>query len=102
VLENAGHEVECVSDWNFSPADAEILSTALRVGQIVITLDKDFGELIIVHRLRSRGVIRLVGIHPKLQGERALVALTVFESDKSPNTIVTIDPTRLRVRSEEF
>lgn len=62
VLENAGHEVECVSDWNFSPADAEILSTALRVGQIVITLDKDFGELIIVHRLRSRGVIRLVGI----------------------------------------
>jgi len=45
ALEEAGHTVECVSDWPADPGDAVILAHATAHGQVVLTLDKDFGEL---------------------------------------------------------
>ncbi|MEI7893576.1 MAG: DUF5615 family PIN-like protein, partial [Myxococcales bacterium] len=41
----AGHEVAWVGDWDRDPGDAEILRVAYSTGCILITLDKDFGEL---------------------------------------------------------
>jgi predicted nuclease of predicted toxin-antitoxin system len=45
ALAAAGHQVERVADWPADPGDAVILSRALGAGQVVLTLDKDFGEL---------------------------------------------------------
>jgi len=51
VLTRAGHDVEAVADWSQDPGDKDILSRAAQASQVVVTLDKDFGELAVVHRL---------------------------------------------------
>ena len=44
----AGHDVVHAADWPEDPGDEEILTRAYREGRVLITLDKDFGELAIV------------------------------------------------------
>ncbi len=54
VLQGEGHEVEHVGNWPNDPGDAAILAHAAERATIVITLDKDFGELAIVRGARHR------------------------------------------------
>src|SRR5271157_4749229 len=49
-LRMRGHDVIWSGDWDEDPGDEEILTTALAQGRILITLDKDFGELAVVRR----------------------------------------------------
>ncbi|MDE2778874.1 MAG: DUF5615 family PIN-like protein [Chloroflexota bacterium] len=44
VLEAAGHDVDWVGNWEEDPGDDNILAHALAFGQILVTLDKDFGN----------------------------------------------------------
>ena len=61
-LEMAGHDVAWSGDWPGDPGDEEILAIANDQGRLLVTLDKDFGELA-VRRGRSHcGILRLVGI----------------------------------------
>jgi predicted nuclease of predicted toxin-antitoxin system len=60
-LTAAKHDVESVADWSNDPGDAEILAHAARLGQVLVTIDKDFGELAIVRGYPHRGILRLAG-----------------------------------------
>src|SRR5438128_177739 len=48
VLTEAGHDVVWVGDFVPDPGDEAIIATAFGQGRILVTLDKDFGELAIV------------------------------------------------------
>ena len=48
-LSAAGHDVIWTGAWPQDPGDEEIHALALRDGRVMGTLDKDFGELAIVH-----------------------------------------------------
>ena len=61
-LQTAGHDVLWTGDLTQDPGDEEILAQALREQRILVTLDKDFGELAIVRSLPHSGIIRLVDI----------------------------------------
>jgi predicted nuclease of predicted toxin-antitoxin system len=61
ALSSAGHDVECVSDWPADPGDAEVLGRAKASGRVVLTLDKDFGDLVVVRGQAHAGIVRLVG-----------------------------------------
>lgn len=60
ALETAGHIVEWASEWETDPGDEEILSRAFQKGQVLVSLDKDFGELVFLHDQPHHGIIRLV------------------------------------------
>jgi predicted nuclease of predicted toxin-antitoxin system len=45
----------------------------------LVTLDKDFGERAVVFGEPHRGIIRLVGISARRQGETCLRTLTKYE-----------------------
>ena len=45
VLRMRGHDVVWSGDWDEDPGDEEILAMALAQDRVLITLDKDFGEL---------------------------------------------------------
>ncbi|MBW1691626.1 MAG: DUF5615 family PIN-like protein [Deltaproteobacteria bacterium] len=59
-LESSGHDVVWAGDWPEDPGDEEILARAHNEGRILVTLDKDFGELAIIHEIAHSGIIRLV------------------------------------------
>jgi len=98
VLRNAGHDVETVANWPADPGDEEILARAFEASQIVITLDRDFGELAVVRRLPHHGIVRLVAISAERQGFAAVEALSKYGAELSSGAIVTVEPSRVRVR----
>src|SRR5262252_5266692 len=62
ALRAAGHDVEWSGDWPEDPGDDEILQRALAAGRVLVTLDKDFGELAVVRRRVHCGIVRLVNL----------------------------------------
>ena len=98
ALATAGHDVECVSDWPADPGDALILIRAHSSGQVVITLDKDFGELAVVRGQPHAGIIRLVRFRTADQPSAAVALLARYQDELHGGAIVTAEPGRTRVR----
>jgi predicted nuclease of predicted toxin-antitoxin system len=98
ALVEAGHEVECVAAWTRDPGDEKVLATAHQAGQVVITLDKDFGELAVVRGHPHAGLVRLVGFRAADQAAAAVAVLARYQVELAAASIVTADPGRTRVR----
>jgi predicted nuclease of predicted toxin-antitoxin system len=97
-LESAGHEVHCVIEWPRDPGDEEILTRAAADRLVLVTLDKDFGELAVLRGMPHHGIIRLVDISATRQGVLIVAALAAHGDELIRGGIVTIEPGRTRVR----
>lgn len=97
-LLEAGHEVDWVGGWQTDPGDREILSIAAATDHVLVTLDKDFGELAVVHRQSHRGILRLVNLRAREQGPACVVILSDYESQLKRGAIVTVECQRVRIR----
>ena len=100
-LEAAGHDVQWTGHWPRDPGDEEILAYARREGRILVTLDKDFGELAVGRGARHSGILRIVDFSVRQQGAACLQAIARHGSDLVAEAIVTAEPGRLRVRPAE-
>lgn len=61
-LKTKGHDVLWAGDWTEDPGDREILEKAHKEGRVLVTLDKDFGEIAILQGIPHSGILRLVDI----------------------------------------
>lgn len=98
ALEDAGHEVASIPELGNDPGDAAVMALAHREGRVLITIDKDFGELAIVRRLPHSGILRLVDIAARSQGLAANAALERYGTELQDGAIVTVEPGRIRIR----
>ena len=101
TLESSGHDVVWAGDWAEDPGDEEILAKAHNEGRILVTLDKDFGEIAIVKGKPHSGILRLVNLSANQQG---IVCLRVIEANGQvlqSGAIITVEPGRIRVRPPE-
>jgi len=97
-LESGGHDVVWAGDWSENPSDEQILKRAHREGRIFVTLDKDFGELAIVHGVSHSGIVRLVSLASRQQGSVCQDVVERHGEELLSGAIVTAEPHRLRVR----
>lgn len=100
-IERAGHEVEWVGEWSRDPGDEEILRRAHREGCVVVTIDKDFGELAVLHRQPHSGIVRLVGFRAGEMGSACVAALDRYAEELAAGALVTVETARVRVRPPE-
>lgn len=100
VLEKAGHNTKWVGSLTEDPGDDAILKKAYEEHRILVTLDKDFGELAILHDKPHSGIIRLVGYSALRQGPICVKVLEKYGDDLQKNAIVTVEKSRVRIRSE--
>jgi predicted nuclease of predicted toxin-antitoxin system len=56
---SAGHDVACVRDRDPRMADSDVLSWAVAEQRLVVTMDKDFGELVFLSGQAHVGVLLL-------------------------------------------
>ena len=98
LLAHVGHDVVWTGDWEKDPGDDEILAIAHREGRVLITLDKDFGELAIVFGQPHSGIVRLVNMSTKQQGEVCVEVLSRYESSLLQGALITAERDRVRVR----
>jgi predicted nuclease of predicted toxin-antitoxin system len=97
-LEAAGHEVAWVGDQS-DPGDEQILRRAWEEQRILVTLDKDFGALAILHSQPHCGIIRLVNLRTDQQGLVCTQALHEHGPDLQAGAIITAHLARTRKRS---
>lgn len=96
-----GYDVIWAGDWPEDPGDEEILDRAFTENRTLVTLDKDFGELAIVHGKRHCGIVRLVGISAQEQAALCALILAKYGDELAAGALVTADHHRVRVRSAE-
>lgn len=99
TLTTAGHDVVWAGDWPEDPGDAEILTLAHAEGRVLVTLDKDFGELAVLLRQPHSGILRLVNWPARQQAQVCLRVLDRYSAQLQGGAIVTAEPGRIRIRS---
>ncbi|HEY2415904.1 MAG TPA: DUF5615 family PIN-like protein [Pirellulaceae bacterium] len=97
-LRAAGHDVDWSGNWPQDPGDDAILACAHAEERILVTLDKDFGELAIVHNQPHHGILRLVNFSARQQAAACLAVLAAHGDDLLAGAIITAEPGRMRVR----
>ncbi len=96
-LASAGHDVVFAGDLMPSASDEDVLAKAEGEGRILISDDKDFGELVVRLRKPSTGVIllRTLSISPKI---RADAVISVVDGSEVKGKLVIVKEGRVRVR----
>ncbi len=97
-LEAAGHDVIWTGNWLEDPGDEEILVFAHQEQRVLVTLDKDFGEIAILQKKPHCGILRLVNIAARNQGPLCLRVLTLYQKDLQAGAIITVRNDRVRIR----
>jgi predicted nuclease of predicted toxin-antitoxin system len=97
-LSEAGHDVVWAGDWPTDPGDEEILHRAHQESRVLVTLDKDFGELAVVRGRSHSGIVRLVALSTAQQSETCAAILERYGRELKAGAIVTAETTRIRVR----
>jgi predicted nuclease of predicted toxin-antitoxin system len=101
ALRMSGHDVIWSGDWDEDPGDEEILATAHAEGRILITLDKDFGELAVVRRIPHCGILRVAGYPARRQAAVIQAILSSHGTELEAGAVITAEPGRIRVRPPE-
>jgi predicted nuclease of predicted toxin-antitoxin system len=98
-LQHYGHDVTAIAhDYLAALKDSEVLRISVREERILITNDRDFGELVVRRQLPHVGVI-LLRLHEEryeTQQNRLLYVLTHHTQDMGRFIVVTADSIRVR------
>ncbi len=88
-----------VAEMNPAMPDDAVLEKANHLGAILITADKDFGELVYQQKRAHNGIllIRLAGLPPQTKAETVHAALTQYGHEMVGNFSV-IQPGLIRIR----
>ena len=98
-LRHDGHHVLYVAEMTRGIGDDEVLRTANEHDALVVTEDKDFGELVFRQRLVHQGVVlvRLMGLSSELKAR--LVAATIRQHEtEMTERFTVISPGSVRIR----
>lgn len=100
VLLGLGHDAIWSGDWDEDPGDAAILAHAHSKRKILVTLDKDFGELAILKGMPHCGIVRLTGFRVGQMAEAIHLIILRYEDELVSGAIITADPERIRIRNQ--
>lgn len=97
-LRAAGHDVVWVGSWDVDPGDDVILATAYAEQRVFVTIDKDFGELVVHQGLPHHGILRIVDFSARRHGDVCLAVIAAHSVDLEAGALITASPGRVRIR----
>jgi predicted nuclease of predicted toxin-antitoxin system len=98
LLTELGHDVRSALDVDPGASDETLLAVALRESRVLVTEDKDFGELVFVRRLPHPTIIRLVEMRVDDQVVAMRELLTHYTTELEAGTLLVVTKDRVRVR----
>ncbi len=97
-LRENGHNVLAVKEMLIGADDAKVMEFALREERILLTEDKDFGQLVFAYGQNTLGVIFLrYPASDRHKIANILVDFVNHNSDKLLNSFVTIQTDKIRI-----
>lgn len=99
-LREEGHDVLESRERGEDPGDAAILEWAADEKRILITMDKDFGELVFKQGMPHFGLVRLPDVPVTARIELMRRLLHEYEKALLSNAVVTVRGGRIRISRE--
>jgi predicted nuclease of predicted toxin-antitoxin system len=98
-LRAAGHDLLYIREVAVGADDGTVLQMATNESRILITEDKDFGELVVRLRLPAIGIL-LIRMEPADSSAKLARLLDVIRShgDRLAGAFVVVDETKVRIR----
>ena len=102
-LREEGHEVLYVAETAPSIADTTVLERANQKNALLVTADKDFGELVFRQKQISAGVllIRLAGL-PQVEKAKIVSSVIRNHADELYQSFTVISPGTVRIRKHKI
>jgi predicted nuclease of predicted toxin-antitoxin system len=101
-LRAKGHEVLYIAELDPGVGDEAVLLRSRELNAILITADKDFGELVFRQRLHHAGImlIRLDGLTPDQKADTVAAAFDAY-GDALPQRFAVVSERSLRLRGSQ-
>ena len=98
-LRREGHDVVSVREIGAGLPDPQVLGTSNLQDRVLLTEDKDFGDLVVRQRLPAVGVL-LLELDPLSNSAQAdrVTAVVAMMADKLVGSIAVAEPGRVRLR----
>lgn len=99
ALRDDGHDVVRVSDVDPRMTDPAVLELARAQGRILVTNDKDFGELVFLRARSTRGILLLrLSTGDAEEVAKTVVSLVRGTGDRLEGQFAVVTDRRLRLR----
>jgi predicted nuclease of predicted toxin-antitoxin system len=100
-LRNAGHDVTYVAELAPGITDDAVLDLATAEARVLLTTDKDFGELVFRLRRLSTGVLllRLAGLAANARAEIVAQAVAAH-GEQMRGAFTVVSPAAVRIRAQ--
>ena len=98
TLTRLGHDVISASDMVPGTADEEILAVAAEEGRILVTEDKDFGELVFVHRLPHPCIIRFTEMRVEEKVAAMVELIDLHKDAMNDGAMIVVTRSQYRIR----
>jgi predicted nuclease of predicted toxin-antitoxin system len=99
VLRSNGHQVRYIAEFDRGVDDDQVFQSANSSDEILITSDKDFGEIVYRQKRTTSGVvlIRLSGLIPETKANTVLTVVQEHGEELQGNfTVITPGVVRIR------
>ena len=93
-----GHDVLSARDGHGHASDEELLALAHGEDRVLVTEDKDFGELVFLRRLPHPCIVRLVGLGVVEQTDALLDLIERHANALDAGAIIVVTAARVRIR----
>lgn len=98
ALRASGHDVVAIAEVAPRSQDTEVIDQAVREGRVLITEDKDFGQLVYAGARESSGIILLRFPANAREVLPALVHETIHRlGERLIGSFVVVEPNRVRI-----
>jgi predicted nuclease of predicted toxin-antitoxin system len=98
ALREAGHDVVAVAEISPGAEDQHVIETAFKENRVLLTEDKDFGQLVFAHKKRSAGILLVrYPTNARKTLAAAVVDLVTTKAEIVQDQFVVLRPGRLRI-----
>jgi len=98
ALRELGHDVFSVRENCPQASDEALLALAKEDERVVVTEDKDFGELVFLRGLAHPSIVRLCGMTPAERIEAMRTLIERHAQSMRDGAIIVVTRERLRIR----
>ena len=97
-----GHDVRSARGELARASDEALLALAYEEGRVLVTEDKDFGELVFLRRLRHPCIVRIVELRVSEQVDAMRGLIDRHGHALRTGAVVVVTRRRVRIRTTEF
>ena len=99
ALLNLGHDVLSAREHCPRASDETLLALAREEERVLITEDKDFGELVFLRGLPHPSIVRLCGMTPMERADAIRTLIERHSAEMRQGAIIVVTGNRVRIRS---